>query len=52
MKDKKFYSIFFKKLRFPKAEPLVARRNERNTLSVEAPLRVNFSIQIKETISF
>ena len=33
MKNKKFYSIFFKKLRFPKAEPLVARRNERNTLA-------------------
>ena len=32
----KFYSIFFKKLRFPKAEPLVAHRNERNTLSCEA----------------
>jgi hypothetical protein len=29
----KFYSIFFKKLRFPKAEPLVAHRNERNTLA-------------------
>ncbi|NBK17677.1 hypothetical protein [Anaerotruncus sp. 1XD42-93] len=34
--DQKFYSIFFKKLRFPKAEPLVAHRNERNTLSCEA----------------
>ncbi len=32
----KFYSIFFKKLRFPKAGPLVAHRNERNTLSCEA----------------
>ena len=32
----KFYSIFFKKLRFPKAEPLVAHRNERNILSCEA----------------
>ena len=30
-KNKKFYSIFFKKLRFPKAEPLVARRNERKS---------------------
>ena len=32
----KFYSIFFKKSRFPKAGPLVAHRNERNTLSCEA----------------
>ena len=32
----KFYSIFSKKSRFPKAEPLVAHRNERNTLSCEA----------------
>ena len=27
---KKFYSIFFKKSRVPRVEPLVARRNERN----------------------
>ena len=33
---RKFYSIFSKKSRFPKAEPLVAHRNERNTLSCEA----------------
>ncbi len=30
MKNKKFYSIFFKKLRIPKAEPLGALRRVRN----------------------
>ena len=40
-----FSSTFSKRWWCPEATPLAAFRRRRNTLSVKAPLRVNFSIQ-------